>query len=160
MVPKTWSICLPHVYWWKKQQVYFGHFMPLVAYNIFCRAIFGHGIKWSKVAIGIYLPSLLSIVCWVFICQPCWEYTAIPSSLRNPLTWGNPPWQSTPSVFSCCQVMVMQKKNPINNLAHWHAFLLQGDILATLDRLQFESKRAIPFAARPRDPPYHRGFDD
>ena len=43
----------------KSSQHIFGHFMPLVVYNIFCHASFGHGIKWPKVTSGIYLPTLL-----------------------------------------------------------------------------------------------------
>ena len=46
----------------KTSQGIFGHFMPLVAYNIFCHAIFGNGIKWPKVASGIYLPTLLGML--------------------------------------------------------------------------------------------------
>ena len=43
----------------KYSQCIFGHFMPLVAQNIICHAIFGPGIKWPKMASGIYLRTLI-----------------------------------------------------------------------------------------------------
>ena len=58
------------------------HFMPLVVWYIFRHAIFGHGLKWPKVASGINLPTpiwtltLTDMSTWYpYHCipvRPCW----------------------------------------------------------------------------------------
>ena len=56
---KTWSICLTHGYWWKKQPGYHWQVDAYSGVNFFRHAIFDHGTKWQKVASGIYLPTLI-----------------------------------------------------------------------------------------------------